>query len=143
MATLYAYRFDWDHQKSSMFADFPNILGAAHGTDIAFVTGVYKYGPISSYIYPEGSARDEMEATIMSAWSNFALSATPDSGLSVSWDKFTSSAPTYVHLDKDDLLRSDTEPHSMGSLLNTLSEHPVPTALAKMLNRLGVPDQCR
>lgn len=130
---LYAYRFDWDHQKSSMFADFPNILGAAHGTDIAFVTGVYKYGPISSYIYPEGSARDEMEATIMSAWSNFALSATPDSGLSVSWDKFTSSAPTYVHLDKDDLLRSDTEPHSMGSLLNTLSEHPVPTALEKCL----------
>ena len=130
---LYAYRFDWDHQKSSMFADFPSILGAAHGTDIAFVTGDYKYGPISSYIYPEGSARDEMEATIMSAWSNFALSGTPDSGLNIRWDKFTSSAPTYVHLDKDDLLRSDTEAYSMGSLLDSLSEHPVPTALEKCL----------
>ena len=41
---LFAYRFDWDHQESSMFADFPNILGAAHGTDIAFVTGQYTYG---------------------------------------------------------------------------------------------------
>ena len=130
---LFAYRFDWDHQKSSMFADFPNILGAAHGTDIAFVTGDYKYGPISSYIYPEGSARDEMEATIMSAWSNFALTATPGLGLTLSWDKFTSSNPIYVHLDKDDLLRSGKEVHSMDSLLDSLSEHPVPTALEKCL----------
>ena len=74
-----------------------------------------------------------MEATIMGAWSNFALSAIPDLGPTVSWDKFTSSAPTYVHLDKDDLLRSDTEAHSMESLLDSLSEHPVPTDLEKCL----------
>ena len=50
---LYAYRFDWDDQKSTFFADFPAIIGAAHVTDISFVTGDYKFGPITSYIYPE------------------------------------------------------------------------------------------
>jgi para-nitrobenzyl esterase len=130
---LFAYQFDWDHQESSMFADFPNILGSAHGTDIAFVTGDYKYGPISSYIYPEGSARDEMETSIMGAWSNFALAATPALDLAISWDRFTTLAPTYVHLDKDELLRSDTEIHSMGSLLDTLADNRVPTELEKCL----------
>lgn len=72
-----------------MFADFPNILGSAHGADIAFVTGDYKYGPISSYIYPEGSAREEMEASIMGAWSNFALAATPALDLAINWNQFT------------------------------------------------------
>ena len=51
---LYAFQFDWDHQEGSYFVDFPNLFGAAHGTDIAFVTGNYTYGPITSYIYPEG-----------------------------------------------------------------------------------------
>ena len=130
---LYAYRFDWDHQERSMFADFPNILGAAHGTDIAFVTGDYKYGPISSYVYPEGSARDEMEETIMSAWSNFASIGSPGADMAINWDQFTSSLPTYIHLDKSELLRSDVELHSMDSLLNTLSDHAAPSELERCL----------
>ena len=55
---LYAYRFDWDDQKTSFFADFPNVIGAAHGVDIAFLTGDFKYGPISRYIYPDSPERD-------------------------------------------------------------------------------------
>ena len=27
---IYAYRFDWDDQEE-FFADFPNMIGAAHG----------------------------------------------------------------------------------------------------------------
>ena len=130
---LYAYRFDWDHQASSMFADFPNILGAAHGTDIAFVTGQYTYGPISSYIYPEGPARDQMEQTIMSAWSSFSSSGIPDTGSSLNWNAFESSAPAFIHLDKNDLLRMDVEPKSMDSLLESIGDHPVPTDLEKCL----------
>ena len=45
----------------TMFADIPSIIGAAHGTDISFVTGDYKFGPISSYVYPEGPNRNEMK----------------------------------------------------------------------------------
>ena len=60
--------YDWDHQKPSLFIDFPTFFGAAHGTDIAFVTGNFTYGPISSYIYPESSERDQMQRTFMGAW---------------------------------------------------------------------------
>ena len=130
---LFAYRFDWDHQESSMFADFPNILGAAHGTDIAFVTGQYTYGPISSYIYPEGPARDQMERTIMSAWSSFSSAATPDIGSPLQWNAFESAMPAFIHLDKNDLLRMGVESKSMDSLLGAIVDHPVPTDLEKCL----------
>ena len=52
---LYAYRFDWDEQRKSFFADFPSIMGAAHGYEIAFLTNDYKYGPITRYVYPKSS----------------------------------------------------------------------------------------
>ena len=130
---LYAYRFDWDHQKSSMFVDFPNIIGAAHGTDISFVTGEYKFGPISSYIFPKGPERDQMESTIMSAWSNFSKNGTPDSDLPLDWPAFGSSDPIFLHLDKDDLLRTATEKDSMDSLLEKVRLSDVPSDLQKCM----------
>ena len=88
-----------------MFADIPSIIGAAHGTDISFVTGDYKFGPISSYVYPEGPNRNEMEKTIMDAWTGFARSGTPDTDMPIHWQPFEGTAPAFLHLDKDDLLR--------------------------------------
>lgn len=114
---LYAYRFDWDDQEKSFFIDFPNILGAAHGTDISFVTGDFKYGPITSYIYPEGEARDQMQRTVQNAWGDFAATATPDNSLPFSWQRFTSAGKAYIHLDKDAFLRPDRETDTLDSLL--------------------------
>ena len=78
---LYAYRFDWDDQKRSMFADIPEIMGAAHATDVAFLTGRYLYGPISGYMYPKSRSRDQMERTMMEAWSDFARFGNPNKRL--------------------------------------------------------------
>jgi para-nitrobenzyl esterase len=114
---LYAYRFDWDDQKKSFFADFPNIIGAAHGTDISFVTGDFKYGPITSYIYPEGKARDQMQRTVMNIWGDFAVSATPDKSLPFQWQGYNSADKAYVHLDKDEFLALDFETETLDSLL--------------------------
>ncbi|MCP4842426.1 MAG: carboxylesterase family protein, partial [Halieaceae bacterium] len=83
---LYAYRFDWDDQEDSFFADFPKLIGAAHGIDIAFVTGNYTYGPISSYIYPDSESREEMREIMMSAWAGFARTGKP--GLPIDWPTF-------------------------------------------------------
>jgi para-nitrobenzyl esterase len=130
---LYAFRFDWDHQKASFFADFPTILGAAHGTDIAFVTGDYKYGPVTPYIYPEGPNRDQMEASVMRAWSDFAKGLGPGDRLDVDWRPFSREAQHYVHLDRDDALRLDSESETMVTLLDTLKEHKVATDLEKCL----------
>jgi para-nitrobenzyl esterase len=128
---LYAYQFDWDHQHSSMLIDFPNLFGAAHGTDIAFVTGNFIYGPISSYVYPETEARDQMENTVMSAWSNFAKSAVPALGKPLQWQKFSAAKPQFLRLDKDDALRMDLEQDSVTSLLNTMASSRAPTDLER------------
>jgi para-nitrobenzyl esterase len=114
---LYAYRFDWDDQTSSFFADFPNIMGAAHGTDISFVTGDYKFGPITSYIYPEVSARDQMQRTMMNIWGDFASTAAPDKSLAFQWQAYKSDDKAYVRLDKDEFLALDTETQTLDSLL--------------------------
>ena len=124
---LYAFQFDWDHQKSSFFVDFPKLFGAAHGTDIAFVTGNFTYGPISSYIYPEGNARDEMQSSMMSAWSNFAKRGIPDTETTVTWQPFSTSSPNYLRLDRNDLLRMDRETESVESLLDIVALSPVLT----------------
>jgi para-nitrobenzyl esterase len=118
---LYAYRFDWDDQKKSFFADFPNIIGAAHGTDISFVTGDFKYGPITSYIYPEGAERDQMQRTVMNIWGDFAQSATPDKSLPFPWQAYNSTDKAYVHLDKDEFLALDFETQTLDSLLASVA----------------------
>ncbi|MDG1312041.1 MAG: carboxylesterase family protein [Porticoccaceae bacterium] len=128
---LYAYQFDWDHQDSSMLIDFPNLFGAAHGTDIAFVTGKFAYGPISSYIYPDGEARDQMENTVMSAWTNFAKSAVPNMDKPVQWQKFSSANPVFLHLDTDDALRMEREGDTISSLLEKMAGNSAPTDLER------------
>ena len=59
-------------KRKAFFADFPNMIGAAHGLEIAFLTTEYKFGPVSNYVYPKTDERDQMEETFLSAWSNFA-----------------------------------------------------------------------
>ena len=78
--SLYSYRFDWDDQKTSFFADFPSLIGAAHGFEISFITGDYKFGPIGRYVYPKGELRDQMQSTMMNAWASFARDGSPDTG---------------------------------------------------------------
>ena len=130
---LYAYQFDWDHQKSSLFADIPSIIGAAHGTDISFVTGDYKFGPISTYVYPEGPQRSEMEDTMMDAWAGFSRSGSPDVDLPIDWQPFQGSMPAFLHLDKDDLLRVGIEEHSLVSLLDSVAEFSTSDLLQKCM----------
>ncbi|MFQ3236596.1 MAG: para-nitrobenzyl esterase [Paraglaciecola sp.] len=119
---IFAYRFDWDHQTSSFFIDFPNIIGAAHGTDISFVTGDYKYGPITDYIYPQGDARDEMNRTFMNIWGDFAASGTPDKSLGFDWQAYSNTQKAYLRLDKDDLLGLDFESETLDSVLTKIAE---------------------
>jgi para-nitrobenzyl esterase len=128
---LYAYRFDWDHQKSSFFIEFPEIFGAAHGTDIAFVTGAFTYGPISSYIYPQGPDRDQMERTMMGAWGSFSKFGQPSRGQHFSWQPFTRDNPTFLYLDIDSNLYEQREATTIKSLLEEVAGSPFPTELER------------
>ena len=113
---LYAYRFDWDDQETSFFADFPKLIGAAHAIDIAFVTGKYTYGPISSYVYPEGEPRDQMQALMMSAWADFAKTGAPQ--IPIGWPPFSSGERNFAHLDVGEGLRISKDQSTMPSILD-------------------------
>ncbi|MFT5484912.1 MAG: para-nitrobenzyl esterase [Halieaceae bacterium] len=144
--SLYAYRFDWDDQVSSFFADFPTIIGAAHGTDISFVTGDYRYGPISDYVYPEGPLRDQMEQTMMRAWANFARGGTPGNAGSTHWDSYSVASPAFMVLDIDKNLALATEAKTLASLLADVDKTPLLSSLQKCLlvwdslTKVGEPD---
>ena len=113
---LYAYRFDWDDQENSFFADFPHLIGAAHAIDIAFVTGNYTYGPISSYVYPEGESRNQMQELMMSAWAEFARTGSPQ--MPIDWPNFSAADRDFVHQDVGDALRISSDRATMASILD-------------------------
>ena len=116
---VYAYRFDWDDQKKSFLADFPKMIGAAHGLEIAFLTTEYKFGPVSNYVYPKTDERDQMEETFLSAWSNFAKKGVPiieNSG--VYWEKYEASMQKFMILDNLSQLRLKSDIKTMDEILN-------------------------
>jgi len=131
--SLYAYRFDWDEQTSSYFADFPNLIGAAHGFEISFITGDFKFGPIGRYVYPKGELRDQMMKTMMNSWASFAKTGIPDTGKNTSWKKFNSQERTFIKLDSDAHLALDNEILSLELIMENIKLSPIGTLLEKCL----------
>ena len=131
--SLYAYRFDWDDQSSSIFADFPNLIGAAHGFEISFITGDFKFGPIGRFVYPKGELRDQMQATMMQAWTSFAKTGTPNTGKSQEWKKFNSKDRNFMKLDSDKNLSLDREMLSLEFITENVRLSPAGTLLEKCL----------
>mgnify|MGYP003950929901 CR=1 FL=1 len=131
--SLYAYRFDWDDQASSYFADFPNLIGAAHGFEISFITGDFRFGPIGRYVYPKGELRNQMEETMMHAWASFAKTGIPNTGKDQQWKKFNSKERFFMRLDSDEHLSLHKEMLSLESILGNVRLSPVGTLLEKCL----------
>jgi para-nitrobenzyl esterase len=131
--SLYSYRFDWDDQKTSFFADFPKLIGAAHGFEISFITGDYKFGPIGRYVYPKGELRDQMQSTMMNAWASFARDGSPDIKKEFTWKKFNSMERSFIKLDKDESLAMDQDNLSIQSILENIKLSSVGTVIEKCL----------
>ena len=131
--SLYAYRFDWDDQVSSYFADFPNLIGAAHGFEISFITGDFKFGPIGRFVYPKGELRDQMKETMMQAWTSFAKTGVPNTGKSHEWKKFNSKDRSFMKLDSDENLSIAKEILSLEFITENVRLSQVGTLLEKCL----------
>ena len=131
--SLYAYRFDWDDQTQSYFADFPSLIGSAHGIEISFVTGDFKFGPIGRFVYPKGELRNQMQDTMMNAWATFAKTGVPKTGKSVEWEKFDSENRKFLKLDSDKYLSLDREMLSLEFILGNLRLSPTGNLLEKCL----------
>ena len=131
--SLYAYRFDWDDQASSYFADFPSLIGSAHGIEISFITGDFKFGPIGRYVYPNGELRNQMQDTMMNAWASFAKTGVPKTGKGFDWEKFDSTNRKFLKLDSDKYLSMDKDMLSLEFILGNLRLSPIGTLLEKCL----------
>lgn len=84
-APVYVYRFDWDELATPLGMDFPDMIGAAHGLEMAFVFGEMSMGSFDQIIITEDNkpARDQLSKAMMSYWANFARSGNPNKGVNV------------------------------------------------------------
>ena len=75
---LYLYRYDWDDHRNFLVANFKELFGAAHATEIPLITGddglVDEFGFL---IYPEGPSKRFTSKNMMLFWKNFAYNGVP------------------------------------------------------------------
>ena len=124
---LYAYRYDWDDHRRFFVANFKQLIGAAHATEIPLLTGnmdlVGGY-PLSDLLYPPSFSKRYMSKNLMKFWTNFAKTGAP--GMSsnlVSWEPYLSTKKgSYLVLDKKKNLAMKEDNVSFKSLTNKLTD---------------------
>ena len=109
---LYAYRFDWDDHRRLFVADFKNLIGAAHATEIPLLTGSYDLVggyPLSDLIYPPGISKFYTSKNMMRLWTNFAKNGVPGKSTNgkhwLSYDE----ARNFLIIDKKSNLKMQTD----------------------------------
>ena len=90
--SVYAYRFDWDEQRSIFGFELSKALGAAHGLEIPFVFG--NFDSLFSKNDDEAGipAREKLSESMMSYWSEFVYHGNPGKGRNgkeVAWTAWT------------------------------------------------------
>ena len=78
--SVYAYRFDWDEEKSYFGFDVSLALGAAHAVEIPFVFGVFDIFDQLAPVFPMDEAQEHLSMSMMSYWSEFARTGNPSRG---------------------------------------------------------------
>ena len=85
-SNVYAYRFDWDEQNVYLGVDLPNLLGAAHGMELAFIfksDGLLgeSSDAINDIMYNENNRSTDLELSTKMGqyWVNFAYDGNPNS----------------------------------------------------------------
>lgn len=77
---VFAYRFDWDEEGSTLGYDLSKALGAAHALEIPFVFGDFNGGLGLGYLYTNSDTKDDLAESMMSYWTQFATTGDPGRG---------------------------------------------------------------
>ena len=87
---VYAYRFDWDDHRRLLFADFAELIGAFHPSEIPLISGNDQLvGNFDFILYPAGPSKRFTEKNMMQFWSNFAKTGSPGASTNnISWTPF-------------------------------------------------------
>ena len=120
---LFAYRFDWDDHRRLFVADFKNIIGAAHATEIPLLTGSYDLVggyPLSDLIYPPGISKFYTSRNMMRFWTNFAKNGVPGKSTNGKyWTKYDKER-NFMIIDNKSNLEMQTDNVSYESLSREL-----------------------
>ena len=124
--SLYAYRYDWDDHRRHVIADFKELIGAAHATEIPLLTGnmdlVGGY-PLSDFIYPPSVSKRYTSKNMMKLWTNFAKKGYPgESTNNVTWEPYLAgnNSSNFLVLDKKRNLKMRYDNISFLSLTDML-----------------------
>ena len=79
---VFAYRFDWDEERTLLFADLSKMVGAGHAVELPFVFGGLDLGGRGSYFFDEDRlpAAEALSQAMMSYWGQFAHQGDPGRG---------------------------------------------------------------
>ena len=133
---LYAYRYDWDDHRRFIIADFRELIGAAHATEIPLLTGNNKLvGDYGFLIYPRGPSKKFTSKNMMQFWTNFAKTGVPGtSSNGIEWKKYEVSSKNksnYMVIDRRNNLGMQSDNFSFSSLIADLYEEDALTELEK------------
>jgi para-nitrobenzyl esterase len=78
---VYAYRFDWDELPTVGWVNLSELIGAGHGLEIPFVFGGLKSDFNLDLLFgsDESNRRQNLSDTMMTYWTNFAYTGSPNS----------------------------------------------------------------
>ena len=104
---VFAYRFDWDEEPKVLGMDFSLLLGAAHAFEIPFIMGDFDFGDQTSFLYDKRKTqeRNNLSASMMSYWAEFARSGKPSTSNNsnlpewTSWKSGDQDSPRIMILD--------------------------------------------
>jgi len=80
--SAFAYRWDWDEEPNNFWGNFALLVGAAHGLETMFLTGVFPDEGPASLLFNNANAagRRELSHAMQSYWAEFAYSGAPGKG---------------------------------------------------------------
>ncbi len=126
---VFAYRWDWDEGGKNLLIDYSELLGAAHGLEVAYIFGDFDHGILVPGLYNEDNipGRDLLSAQMRSYWSEFARTGAPGrgrNGLLPQWQPWNTSGPNLMVLDtaSGGGLRMVHEPMTVAMLKQRLGE---------------------
>ena len=133
---LYAYRYDWDDHRRFIIADFRELIGAAHATEIPLLTGNNKLvGDYGFLIYPRGPSKKFISKNMMQFWTNFAKTGVPGiSSNGIEWQRYEATShnkSNFMVLDRKSNLEMQSDNFSFSSLVADLYKEDALTELEK------------
>ncbi len=120
---VYGYRFDWDDHRRYLFADFAELIGAFHASEIPLISGNDDIvGDFDFILYPAGPSKRFTEKNMMKFWANFAKTGIPGkSSSNKEWKSFiNNNEKSIMILDKRSEMRMSKFNKDINSLITEL-----------------------